>query len=155
MHSYVPCYGDLDDFRYEPLIRTKSRAYQIACWQGYLGTHEFFLGRSLRGWATALFTFCSAVALFSEPLLGVPMLLGVIGLNIASIRSIAATEPNSELYGKPCGTVFYSLHVISRFSLLWGVNFWKGQEPTDPACSELHSEISPETFYPLERSNNG
>ena len=38
--KYVPNYGDLERFRYERLIRTKSRAYQIACWQGYLGTHE-------------------------------------------------------------------------------------------------------------------
>ncbi|QRZ61574.1 hypothetical protein [Rothia sp. ZJ932] len=61
-----PRYEDFDDFRSEPLIRARFRAYQIACWQGYLGTHEFFLGHSLRGWGILLFTSVLSTLSFSN-----------------------------------------------------------------------------------------
>lgn len=130
--EYVPNYGDLDDFQYERLVRTKSRSYQIACWQGYLGTHEFFLGRSLRGFAILSISYISFMALIWNILLGVPCLILVISLYLRNIRKIAESDPNGALYGEICGPVFYAFHVVGNFSILWDVNFWKGKTPTDP-----------------------
>lgn len=132
MDRYVPNYGDLENFRYERLVRTKSRAYQIVCWQGYLGTHEFFLGRTFRGWIILLFTTLSFLSFFIDFLLGFVLLVCVISINMVNIRYIASTDPNSDIYGDECGPIFYSLHMISRFSLLWDTNFWEGKDPTDP-----------------------
>lgn len=128
---YVPNYGDLDDFRYERLPRTKSRTYQLACWQGYLGTHEFFLGRSLRGWAVLLYSTASLGMFMYSWILGVLMVLGVAALNLVSVRAIAATDPESDIYGEPCGATFQSIQMITARGLLWDTNFWKGKEPTD------------------------
>ncbi|WP_237218531.1 hypothetical protein, partial [Rothia nasimurium] len=133
--KYVPTYGDLDRFRYERLIRTKSRAYQIACWQGYLGTHNFFLGNTLKGWATLLLTMAAASLLIIEWLLGLLLLACVIGLNVAAVRALAASDPASEAYGEECGAVFHGLHMVSSLSIMWDTNLWKGKTPTDPPLS--------------------
>lgn len=130
--EYVPNYGDLDDFQYERLVRTKSRAYQIACWQGYLGTHEFFLGQSLKGFIIWFITVASFITLLFEWLLGIPCLILVGALYLRSIRKIAESDPNGALYGEICGPVFYAFHVVGNFSILWDMNFWKGKTPTDP-----------------------
>lgn len=132
MAEYIPNYGDLDNFRYEPLIRTKSRAYQIACWQGYLGTHEFFLGRYVRGWCILGFTFLSVISAILEPVLGIPLIICVILLNIMCVRYIADTDPYDSLYGDYCGPIFHGIHMISKLSFLWGVNYWGDKTPTDP-----------------------
>lgn len=129
--KYVPNYGDLERFRYERLVRTKSRAYQIACWQGYLGTHEFFLGRTIRGWAILLYTMLSAGSFLADWKLGLLMVMSVVAFNVASIKAIAKSDPNDEIYGELCGSLFYSLHILGSMSILWGTNFWKGKEPTD------------------------
>ena len=135
--KYVPNYGDLERFRYERLIRTKSRAYQMACWQGYLGTHDFFLGNNLRGWATLLLTMATASLLVYEWILGLLLLILVIGLNITAVRAIAASDPNSDIYGEECGPVFHSLHMVSSFSIMWDINLWKGKTPTDPPPPDM------------------
>lgn len=135
--KYVPNYGDLERFQYERLIRTKSRAYQMACWQGYLGTHDFFLGNSLRGWATLLLAMATVPLLVYEWILGLLLLILVIGLNITAVRAIAASDPNSDIYGEECGPVFHSLHMVSSFSIMWDINLWKGKTPTDPPPPDM------------------
>lgn len=129
--KYIPNYGDLENFRYERLTRTKSRAYQIACWQGYLGTHEFFLGRSIRGWVILLYTMLSAGSFLVDWKLGLLMVVSVVGLNVASVKTIAKSSPDDEIYGDLCGSLFHSFHMLGSRSIVWGTNFWKGKEPTD------------------------
>ncbi|WP_237208231.1 hypothetical protein [Rothia nasimurium] len=143
--KYVPTYGDLDRFRYERLIRTKSRAYQIACWQGYLGTHNFFLGNTLKGWATLLLTMAAASLLIIEWLLGLLLLACVIGLNVAAVRALAASDPASEAYGEECGAVFHGLHMVSSLSIMWDTNLWKGKTPTDPPPPDMPEPPGPAT----------
>lgn len=135
--KYVPNYGDLERFRYERLIRTKSRTYQMACWQGYLGTHDFFLGNNLRGWAALLLTMTTASLLVYEWILGLLLLILVICLNITAVRAIAASDPASAIYGQECGAVFHSLHMVSSFSITWDINLWKGKTPTDPPPPDM------------------
>ncbi|WP_346875516.1 hypothetical protein [Rothia sp. (in: high G+C Gram-positive bacteria)] len=135
--KYVPNYGDLERFRYERLIRTKSRAYQMACWQGYLGTHDFFLGNNLRGWATLLLAMATVPLLVYEWILGLLLLILVIGLNITAVRAIAVSDPNSDIYGEECGPVFHSLHMVGSFSIMWDINLWKGKTPTDPPPPDM------------------
>lgn len=134
----MPNYGDLERFRYERLIRTKSRTYQIACWQGYLGTHEFFLGNSAKGWATLTLTMVAVSSAFYEWWLGLILIISVIGLNIAAVQHIAATDPTSDIYGKECGPVFHGFHMVGPLSLMWDVNFWKDEPPTDPPPPDMN-----------------
>lgn len=138
--GYVPNYGDLDNLRYERLLRTRSRAYQMACWQGYLGTHEFFLGRTWRGWATLLFTMVAACSFIVEWLLGLALIVCVVGLNMVAVRAIAASDPDAPPYGEPCGAMFQSVHMLAANSIAWDLNFWKGKEPTDPAPPDMPTE---------------
>ncbi|MDY6051821.1 MAG: hypothetical protein SPI83_05355, partial [Rothia sp. (in: high G+C Gram-positive bacteria)] len=112
-------------------------AYQIACWQGYHGTHEFFLGNTFKGWATLLLTVAAAGLLIYGWILGLLLLILAICLNIAAVRAIAASDPSSDIYGEECGAVFHSLHTMSLFSIIWGINLWKDKTPTDPPPPDM------------------
>lgn len=136
--KYVPNYGDLERFRSERLIRTKSRTYQIACWQGYLGSHEFFLGNRAKGGATLTLTMVAAGSAFYEWWLGLILILSAIGLNVIAVRRIAATDPASNIYGEKCGPLFHSFHIVGSLSLMWDVNFWRDQIPTDPPPPDMN-----------------
>lgn len=76
------------------------RAYQIACWQGYFSPHEFFLGRSLRGWVILIYATASAESFFFNWLLGLCIVLGVVGIDLLSILAIALTDPEEGPYGQ-------------------------------------------------------
>lgn len=131
MSKYVPNYGDLDHFSYQRVVRTKSRTYQMACCQGYLGTHEFFLGHSLRGWSILSFTMLTAGSFRYSWELGLVLLLFVAAINYGNVQAIARSDPQDEAYGQECGSTFHSLTALTTRNIFWGINYWKGQEPTD------------------------
>ena len=137
MKKYVPNYGDLDNFAHQKVIRTKSRAYQMACWQGYLGTHEFFLGHSLRGWCIFGFTLFTASSFRYSWELGLVLVLFVAAINYGYVQAIAQSDPEDEIYGQECGGTFHSLTALTSRNIFWGINYWKGQEPSDPAPPDM------------------
>lgn len=135
--KYIPHYGDLDRMRYEPLLRTKSRAYQMVCWQGFLGTHEFFLSRSLRGWGYLLFSTATLGSFIWSWELGILLVVINAGITWASIKMVATSSPNHEIYSGTCEPIFQGIHMLSQRSILWNINFWQNQEPTDPPPPDL------------------
>lgn len=71
-------------------------------------------------------------SLLFDWLIDLYIVLGVFGIHLLSVRTIGLTGGGGEPYGQLCGSIFHSLYMFSSKSIIWGDNFWKGKEPTDP-----------------------
>lgn len=83
-------------------------------------------------WVILIYTTASVGAFFFDWRIDFCMVLGDFGINLLSVRAIVLIDPEEEPYGQLCGSIFHSLYMFSSKSIIWGDNFWKGKEPTDP-----------------------
>lgn len=130
---YIPQYGDLDPLIHkgESLPRTKSGAYQIACWSGWSGAHEFYLGRNLRGFMHLALTIVSVGFLFRNIWIGIILILLNAIVVYVAIQRIAKSSPKDSIYSGRVKSGFHPFGFLFARGLLWDTDLWKGKRPAD------------------------
>ena len=156
MPESVPCFGDLDLPRggttpTDRMRRTKSRAHQLCVWEGFLGTHDLFLGRWLRVaghvavwggfWATALLLPWQhdIVRVVAVVLLGAI----VVWWWHHDMHQLAAMPERASVFGGTTPTWWIALMQSSAHTFSWMTNRWGEQALVayEKAYPDLPSEI--------------